>query len=152
MILGIDPGSSIIGFGVIEGTRNMPAVHDYGVIITDKDASTAQKLLQLEQDLTHIVRKFQPKKAIVEELFFAKNVTTAILVAQSRGVILYVLEREGVPVVTYTPLQVKQGITGYGKATKKQIQHIVTKLLKLQSVPKPDDAADALALAWLGLH
>lgn len=152
MVLGIDPGSTTIGFGCIMGSRSSPQVIDYGVILTEKGASIGAKLMQLEQDLTEIIRKYRPAKAIVEELFFAKNVTTAVIVAQSRGVILYVLEREGVFYETYTPLQVKQGITGYGKATKQQIQQVVTRLLKLDSIPRPDDAADALALAWLGLR
>ena len=94
---------------------------------------------------------YKPTHAVVEELFFANNAKTVITVAQARGVILFVLEKAGIPQTTYTPLQVKQGVTGYGKATKKQVQEMVTKLLKLDSIPKPDDAADALALAWLGL-
>ena len=151
MIVGIDPGSSTIGYAFLDGNKRNPIIGDYGVIITDKHLSLSAKLVQLAEDLEHLIVAHKPQRAVVEELFFATNAKTAISVAQARGVILYILEKHQIPHTKYTPLQVKQAITGYGKATKKQIQQIVTKLLKLESIPKPDDAADALALAWIEL-
>jgi crossover junction endodeoxyribonuclease RuvC len=152
MILGIDPGSSTIGYAFLSGNKRSTIVGDYGVILTNKEYTPSQKLVQLAEDLESLILTHKPDSAVVEELFFSTNVKTGIGVAQARGVILYILERNNVPHIKLTPLQVKQTITGYGKATKKQIQQIVTKLLKLDSIPKPDDAADALALAWIGLR
>lgn len=151
MILGIDPGSTTIGYAFLSGTKQIPAIHDYGVILTSKDATISEKLVQLGTDLQELIDLHKPTKAVVEDLFFATNVTTAVIVAQSRGVILYILEKNGIPHSKFTPLQVKQSVTGYGKANKRQVQEIITKLLKLKEIPKPDDAADALALAWIVL-
>ena len=152
MMLGIDPGSSTIGYAFLSGSKQHSIVGDYGVILTNKDSTPSQKLVQLAQDLEQLIQTHKPTGAVVEELFFSTNVKTGIGVAQARGVILYILEKNQIPHTELTPLQIKQTITGYGKATKKQIQETITKLLKLQSIPKPDDAADALALAWTGLR
>jgi crossover junction endodeoxyribonuclease RuvC len=151
MILGIDPGSSTIGYAFLDGNKRSVQILDYGVILTDKLATQGGKLVQLADDLQQLITQHKPGHAVVEELFFANNAKTVMGVAQSRGVIIYILEKNSIPYTTYTPLQVKQAITGYGKATKKQIQQIITKLLKLDEIPKPDDAADALAMAWIGL-
>ncbi len=145
-ILGIDPGSGIIGFGLIIKDRNLKMV-DAGIIRTtigDKDAS---RLLELYKSMKELVLELKPDVASVEKLFFAKNVTTAMAVSQARGVILLVLEEAGVPIYEYTPLEIKMAMTGYGRATKAQIQEMVRVQLKLKNKPKPDDCADALAAA-----
>jgi crossover junction endodeoxyribonuclease RuvC len=153
MTFGIDPGVNIVGFAVVEGTKSKPIIIDYGVLHTNQTSREEGylRILEIGTDLESLIKKYQPKKAIVEDLFFFKNAKTVIQVAQSRGVILYLLAKYNVEVISKTPLQIKQTLTGYGRATKKQVQEMVKKIYHLESIPQPDDAADALAMAWLGL-
>ncbi|OGI31551.1 MAG: crossover junction endodeoxyribonuclease RuvC [Candidatus Moranbacteria bacterium RIFCSPLOWO2_12_FULL_48_12] len=146
-ILGIDPGTATVGWGVIEvdGSKNVAVA--FGHISTSKDLPLAERLLEISKDLTTIVKKYKPEEAAVEELFFFKNQKTVISVAQARGSILLTLENLCVKVFGYTPLEVKQALTNYGRADKSQVQLIVKALLKLSAIPQPDDVADALALA-----
>ncbi|OGI21573.1 MAG: crossover junction endodeoxyribonuclease RuvC [Candidatus Moranbacteria bacterium RIFCSPLOWO2_02_FULL_48_19] len=146
-ILGIDPGTATVGWGVIEvdGSKNVAVA--FGHISTSKDLPLAERLLEISKDLTTIVKKYKPEEAAVEELFFFKNQKTVISVAQARGSILLTLENLCVKVFGYTPLEVKQALTNYGRADKSQVQLMVKALLKLSAIPQPDDVADALALA-----
>lgn len=146
-ILGIDPGTGILGFGVIEASRGQAQLVDAGVIRTPVKEDDAVRLQIIFEELTDIIVNSNPKVMAVEKLFFARNVTTAMTVAQARGVVLLCGKQAGLELFEYTPLQIKQAITGYGKADKKQVQEMVRVLLKLKEVPKPDDAADALAAA-----
>jgi len=146
-ILGIDPGYAIVGFGVLETQRGTNILHRCGVITTLAGLPMPKRLLQIGEDLEVLIHQFQPDELAVEELFFNTNVTTAIGVSQARGVILYTAEKLGVPVYEYTPLQVKQAVAGYGRAEKRQVMEMTKRLLRLSEVPKPDDAADAVAIA-----
>lgn len=145
-ILGIDPGTGILGFGVID-TGRQPALVDAGVIRTKVHQPEAERLAIIFDGLHEIIKTNQPHIVSVEKLFFARNVTTAMSVAQARGVVLLVAQQYSLPIYEYTPMQIKMSVTGYGKADKKQMQEMVRVLLKLKEVPKPDDAADALAAA-----
>lgn len=145
-ILGIDPGSGIIGFGLVEKKSN-PKMLDAGVIRTTIGDADAPRLVELYESMKELVQELKPDVASVEKLFFAQNVTTAISVAQARGVILLALAEESIPIYEYTPLQIKMAMTGYGRATKAQIQEMVRVQLGLKTKPKPDDCADALAAA-----
>ena len=147
VILGIDPGLATLGFGLIESLDGKNTVIDFGVISSPKDESLPVRLSLIEGSLKKLIEKYKPDEAAVEELFFAKNVKTALDVAHARGVVLLCLNKECGRLFEYTPLQIKQGLTGYGKADKTQIQKMVKVLLNLQTVPRPDDAADALAVA-----
>ncbi len=148
-ILGIDPGLATIGFGlVVFGERGRIEDRQWGVITTSKGRTDGSRLLELYQDLTGVVEALQPDCVSLEKLFFFRNATTMVPVSQARGVILLVLETAGIPVFEYTPMQVKQAITGYGKATKQEVQEMVAQRLALEKVPRPDDAADALAMAF----
>jgi crossover junction endodeoxyribonuclease RuvC len=145
-ILGIDPGTGILGFGVIDVERGKAQLVDAGVIRTPvKD--DAVRLLTIYEELTDIIAQNKPTIMSVEKLFFARNVTTAMTVAQARGVVLLCGMQSGMQIFEYTPMQIKQSITGYGKADKKQMQEMVRVILKLKEIPQPDDAADALAAA-----
>ena len=146
-ILGIDPGTATTGFGLI--TKEGPKVtkNDCGVISTSKDQDMPKRLSILFNDLQEIVQTHKPDVMSVEKLFFTNNITTAMTVSQARGIVLLVASQNNIPIAEYTPLQVKMSATGYGKATKKQVQEMVKKILKLSVIPKPDDAADALAIA-----
>jgi len=146
-ILGIDPGTGILGFGVIETTRGGIQLVDAGVIRTPVKEDDAVRLLTIYDELTELIADSKPTVMSVEKLFFARNVTTAMTVAQARGVVLLCSQQAGLSLFEYTPMQIKQAITGYGKADKKQMQEMVRVLLKLKEIPKPDDAADALAAA-----
>lgn len=146
-ILGIDPGTATTGFGVIDKSSKGLKFVDAGVITTSKDLTMPERLQALYQDLTELIAEFKPDEAAVEQLFFARNVTTALTVGQARGVILLALQNANLPIGEYTPLQVKQAVTSYGRAEKPQIQEMVRVLLGLNSIPKPDDAADGLAIA-----
>ncbi|NLT40532.1 MAG: crossover junction endodeoxyribonuclease RuvC [Clostridiales bacterium] len=146
-ILGVDPGIATVGFGVLNADRNSLKVVKYGAITTQPGLPLASRLLVIERDLTSIIGMFSPDAVCVEELFFNTNATTGISVAHGRGVILLTAAKCGVPVFEYTPLQVKQAVVGYGRAEKQQVMDMTRRLLKLQSVPRPDDAADALAIA-----
>ncbi len=148
IILGIDPGIATLGFGVIEKDErgNFRPV-DCGVVVTSKEESLPVRLAMLEEGVQKVLEKFRPDEVAMEELFFSKNITTGIAVAHARGVALLACVKACGKLYEYTPMQIKQALTGYGKADKKQIQSVVTSILKLPSIPKPDDAADALAIA-----
>ncbi len=145
-ILGIDPGSGIIGFGVVEKGRSLKLV-DAGVIRTTIGLSDSERLVELYESMEQLIQELKPDVASVEKLFFAQNVTTAMSVSQARGVILLTIARAGLPIYEYTPLQIKMAMTGYGRASKNQIQEMVRVQLGLKQKPKPDDCADALAAA-----
>lgn len=145
-ILGVDPGTGIMGFGVVEG-RVKHKMIDAGVIRTAVHQPEPERLEIIFDSLNEIVELTKPDVVSVEKLFFAKNVTTAMTVAQARGVVLLVAQKHKLPIFEYTPMQIKMSLTGYGKADKKQVQEMVRLLLNLKVIPKPDDAADALAAA-----
>lgn len=146
-ILGIDPGTGIVGFGFIEANNHALNLVDAGVIRTPMHQAAELRLLTIYDEITHLIQEYQPEWLSIEKLFFARNVTTAMAVSQSRGVVLLAAIQSKLKIAEYTPLQIKMAITGYGRADKKQIQEMVKLMLKLQQVPKPDDAADALAAA-----
>lgn len=146
-IIGIDPGTGILGFGIIEVVKGKPKLVDGGVIRTPVKEDDAVRLLTIYEELTDIIAETHPQEMAVEKLFFAQNVTTAMTVAQARGVVLLCGMQSGLKIAEYTPLQIKQAITGYGRAEKKQIQEMVRVILGLKTVPQPDDAADAIACA-----
>jgi crossover junction endodeoxyribonuclease RuvC len=146
-ILGIDPGTGILGFGVIDVSAGDAQLVDAGVIRTPVKEDDAIRLETIYEELTDIIAATKPTIMSVEKLFFARNVTTAITVAQARGVVLLCGRQAGMEIFEYTPLQIKQSVTGYGTAEKKQVQEMVRVLLKLKTAPKPDDCADALAAA-----
>lgn len=146
-ILGIDPGVAIVGFGVVDSEGGTQRMVQYGAINTPANTPLAARLVQIEQDLMELLQQFKPNEVAIEELFFSKNITTGIAVAHARGVILATVEKAGIPLYEYTPMQVKQAVVGYGLAEKNQVMDMTKRLLKLRSVPKPDDAADALAIA-----
>ena len=147
IILGIDPGLAIVGWGVIESHRGMIRPIAYGAITTPAHTNIEDRLLIIQRDLSAIIEKYKPDEMAVEELFFNTNITTGIAVAEARGVILCCAHSLGVKISEYTPLQVKQAVVGYGKAEKNQVISMVTSLLKLPKPPKPDDTADAIAIA-----
>jgi crossover junction endodeoxyribonuclease RuvC len=146
-ILGIDPGTGIVGFGVVESESSKLKMLDAGVIKTPVNEQDSIRLKTIYEALSEIIKANKPDVMAVEKLFFAQNVTTAMSVSQARGVVLLCGEQSGLPVFEYTPLQIKQAVTGYGKAEKAQVQEMVKTILKLKEVPKPDDCADALACA-----
>jgi crossover junction endodeoxyribonuclease RuvC len=146
-ILGIDPGTGILGFGIIDIQGRTAQLVDAGVIRTPVKEDDAIRLETIYDELTDIIAKTNPTVMSVEKLFFARNVTTAMTVAQARGVVLLCGRQANMEIFEYTPMQIKQSVTGYGKADKKQMQEMVRVLLKLQETPKPDDCADALAAA-----
>ena len=146
-ILGIDPGVAIVGFGVIDSERGQQNMVQYGAITTQAGLPLATRLVQIQKDLEELIGVFKPDEISIEELFFSKNITTGIAVAHARGIILYTAEKMGIPIYEYTPMQVKQAVVGYGLAEKKQVMDMTRRLLKLKAVPRPDDAADALAIA-----
>lgn len=147
IILGIDPGVATIGFGLVRAERNRNQLLRYGVITTPPGIPLSNRLLQISNDMEELIHAFHPDEMAVEELFFTKNITTGIAVAHGRGVILLAAEKLGVPVFEYTPMQVKQAVVGYGKAEKRQVMLMTQHLLHMKEIPRPDDAADALALA-----
>lgn len=146
-ILGIDPGTGILGFGVIDVNKGNAQLVDAGVIRTPVKEDDAVRLQTIYEELSDIIAQTKPDTMAVEKLFFAANVTTAMTVAQARGVVLLAGKQANLTIYEYTPLQIKQALTGYGRAEKKQIQEMVRVILKLREVPKPDDCADALACA-----
>ncbi|WP_417045050.1 crossover junction endodeoxyribonuclease RuvC [Dysosmobacter sp.] len=146
-ILGIDPGVATIGFGLVEADRAQVHMVTYGAITTPAGLPLSRRLYQIDRDMEELIGKLKPDVMAVEELFFNTNLTTGIAVAHGRGVILCAAERCGVPLHEYTPGQVKLAVTGYGKAEKRQVMDMTKRLLHLKAVPRPDDAADALALA-----
>ena len=146
-ILGIDPGIATIGFGLVETNRASVHMLTYGAITTPAGLPLSKRLLQISMDMEELIRQTNPDVISIEELFFNNNITTGIAVAHGRGVILCAAEKCGIPLFEYTPSQVKLAVTGYGKAQKLQVMDMTRRLLKLKAVPRPDDAADALALA-----
>ena len=146
-ILGIDPGIATIGFGVVDSDSRSHKLIKCGVITTPAHTSLSSRLEQIYDDMCGLLDMFKPDAASIEELFFNTNITTGISVAHGRGVILLACRKAGVRIYEYTPLQVKQAVVGYGLAEKRQVMDMVRRLLKLKAVPRPDDAADALALA-----
>ena len=150
--LGIDPGTARMGYAVVEEQRSKLTLVTCGVVETNATETMPQRLLQLFQSLSAIVRAHHPAEMAVEELFFAKNVTTVIAVGQARGIALLVAAEAGLPVSEYKPMQVKQAVHGYGLAKKEQVGEMVRVLLGLSAVPRPDDAADAAAIAICHLH
>ena len=151
-ILGIDPGLATVGWAVIECGRGQSRPVAYGAIITPAHTDIEARLLMIKNDLEEIIKKYEPEEMAIEELFFNTNITTGIAVAEARGVILCTAHALGVRISEYTPLQVKQAVVGYGKAEKRQVIAMVTSILKLPKPPKPDDTADALALAITHAH
>ncbi len=152
-VLGLDPGLATTGFGLVQeketGDLELMAC---GVITTPPDMSIAERLLSIDHKLGQLIAQYRPQAVAIEELFFCKNITTALVVGQARGVILVGIARAGLPVSEYKPLQIKQSIAGYGQASKKQVQEMVRMLLNLERVPQPDDAADAIAIAICHIH
>lgn len=147
IILGIDPGFATVGFGVLESGKGQSRLIQCGAITTPAGDRLPARLLQIARDMEQLLELFRPDAMAVEELFFTNNITTGIGVAQARGVILTEAERAGVPIFEYSPSQVKLAVTGYGKAEKRQVMDMTRRLLHLNAVPKPDDAADAVAIA-----
>jgi crossover junction endodeoxyribonuclease RuvC len=146
-ILGLDPGTATTGYGIIDAAAGDLRVVDYGVVETPAGDSPARRLQAIFQQVNALIAKYRPERAAVEQLFFGRNITTAIAVGQARGVLLLALAEAGIPVSEYSPPKVKEAITGYGKAEKAQMQLMVRHLLNLDETPHPDDAADALAVA-----
>ncbi|PAB60885.1 crossover junction endodeoxyribonuclease RuvC [Anaeromicrobium sediminis] len=151
-ILGIDPGIAIVGYGIIDYVGNKFKTVDYGAITTDSKMKTSKRLKVIYDSLQELIQVHKPDVIAIEELFFNKNVKTALIVGHARGVCILAGENFNLNIFEYTPLQVKQGIVGYGRAEKKQVQIMVKTLLNLKSVPKPDDVADALAVAICHAH
>jgi crossover junction endodeoxyribonuclease RuvC len=153
LALGIDPGTATTGYGFV---RLMPdgelVAVSFGIISTSKDDTASARLEKIFNELNKLIKKYKPETAAVEKLFFARNVTTGIAVGQARGVVLLALQKAGIDSFEYTPLEVKQAVAGYGGADKKQVQEMVRTLLQLDKIPKPDDAADALAIAITHLN
>lgn len=148
IILGIDPGTARLGYGVVDNSDSQqPHAMDFGVFTTETGVDMPSRLLQLYEQLRELVLNYRPSVLAVEQLFFARNVTTAITVGQARGIVLLAAATSAVPVVEYSPSEIKQAVVGYGKADKPQMQEMVRLILGLTHVPQPDDAADALAIA-----
>ena len=146
-ILGIDPGIATIGFGLVEAERGQMKMVTYGAITTPAGLPLSKRLYQISQDMEDLIGQLKPDVISIEELFFNTNITTGIAVAHGRGIILCAAEKCGIPLFEYTPSQVKIAVVGYGKAEKRQVMDMTRRLLHLKAVPRPDDAADALALA-----
>lgn len=152
MVLGVDPGTAITGYGLVREEADGLTLVDYGVITTPAGQSLAERLQAIYRGLADVARQHQPQQAAVEELFFSRNVRTALSVGHARGVALLALADAGLPIHEYKPLQIKQAIAGYGGADKQQVQQMVRLLLDLDHVPQPDDAADAVAVAVCHIH
>jgi len=153
LALGIDPGTATTGFGLVRLTQEGDLVSvQHGILSTPKDATPSARLEMLYDQLQGLLKRHKPDTAAVEKLFFSRNVTTALAVGQARGVVLLALQQAGIEVFEYTPNEVKQAVAGYGSAEKRQVQEMVRALLQLDSIPRPDDAADALAIAITHLN
>lgn len=150
VVLGIDPGIARMGFGLVEGTRGKIARCHYGCFTTPNTTAQADRLQFLHAELERLIRSARPDRVVVEKLFFQKNVRTALVVGEARGIVLLATSRAGVPILEVSPQDVKLAVTGYGNAEKGQIQRMVKILFKLDDIPRPDDAADALAIAYTG--
>lgn len=151
-ILGLDPGTATTGYGIIDAVDGELVPVVYGVIKTRSRERDAARLLRIFEELNALLERYQPASAGVEQLFFGRNVTTAISVGQARGVLLLALERAGIPTAEYSPPRIKEAIVGYGNASKSQVQLMVRHLLNLDEIPRPDDAADGLAVAITHFH
>lgn len=151
-ILGIDPGIAIVGFGFIDKQGSKLTPVQYGCIQTEAHTPEEERLLHVYEGMVQLIEKYKPDAVALEKLFFNRNVTTAMSVGQARGVLVLAAVQKGLPVAEYTPMQVKQAIAGYGKAEKRQVQEMTRMFLKLQAIPKPDDVADALAVAICHAH
>ncbi len=147
IIMGIDPGFAITGYGIVKYEGNKFSPLEYGAVLTKASTPFAQRLLELDEGLSAVIEKYKPEAISVEELFFNKNIKTAIMAAHGRGIALAAAARSGAEVYEYTPLQVKQAVVGYGRAEKAQVQQMIKVILNLPGIPKPDDVADALAIA-----
>ena len=152
LALGIDPGTAICGYGFVESRGSNLIAHKYGAITTSPKAKMEDRLLKIFDGLNEMIKEFKPDVMGIEQLFFNRNVDTAIPVGQARGVIMLAAAKNNLPIIERTPLQVKQSVTGYGKADKEQLIYMVTKILNLPKPPKPDDVADALAVAICTSH
>ncbi len=152
IVLGLDPGYAIVGYGVIDTDKGRHKLLAYGAITTPAGMEMSRRLLEIQRDMQTLLDQVKPDAVAVEELFFNNNITTGIQVAQARGVILAACAGRGLTPVSYTPSQVKQAVVGYGKAEKKQVMEMTRMMLHLSAVPKPDDAADALAIALCHAH
>jgi crossover junction endodeoxyribonuclease RuvC len=151
-VIGIDPGTAITGWGVVEGDGNDLTMIAGGVVTTAAGTPLPERLQIIYRELTKIIEEWQPESSAIEELFFSKNAKTALVVGHGRGVAMLALANAGLPVAEYKPLEIKQAITGHGGADKLQMQHMVKLLLNLDDIPRPDDAADALAIAICHVH
>ncbi|SMF67792.1 MULTISPECIES: crossover junction endodeoxyribonuclease RuvC [Paenibacillus] len=151
-ILGIDPGIAIVGFGFIDKQGNKVTPVQYGCIQTEAHTPEEERLMHVYEAMVQLIDKYKPDAVAFEKLFFNRNVTTAMLVSQARGVLVLAAAQKGLPIAEYTPMQVKQAIVGYGKAEKRQVQEMTRMFLKLQAIPKPDDVADALSVAICHAH
>ena len=151
-IIGIDPGYAIVGFGIIEYNKSSFSTVQYGAITTPADMDFNSRLKVIYDDLCSVLDSFKPDFLAIEKLYFTSNQKTAIAVAEARGVTLLAARQRDIPIYEYTPLQVKQSVTGYGKAIKKQVQEMTKRILNLPEIPKPDDTADALAIAVCHAH
>ena len=151
-VMGIDPGTATTGWAVLEEIKGAVKPIAYGHISTSPKNSVSDRLREVADDIEKIIKKYKPQESAIEDIFFFKNQKTIIKVSQSRGAMLLTLEKKNVKVFSYTPLQVKQALTGYGRADKKQIQLMVKNILKLKEIPKPDDTADAIAIALCHLN
>ena len=152
VVLGIDPGTAITGYGLVREENGQAVALAYGAITTPSDLALPDRLKLLQRELATVIEQHQPDQSAVEQLFFNKNVRTALAVGHARGVVLLTLAQANVPIYEYTPLEVKLAVTGNGRADKAQVQQMVTLLLSLSKIPKPDDVADALAIALCHLH
>jgi crossover junction endodeoxyribonuclease RuvC len=146
-IMGLDPGTATTGYGIIDVVEGEPSVVTYGVIRTEPQQEMAQRLQTIYQTVCRLVDEYRPDSAAIEEVFFGRNITTAITVGQARGVLILALANAGIPIDEYSPPKIKDAVTGYGKADKHQVQLMVRNLLHLEETPRPDDAADGLAVA-----
>jgi crossover junction endodeoxyribonuclease RuvC len=151
IILGIDPGIERTGYAFLRQDGKDAVLLEAGCITTHKSQTTPERLVEIKNDLTALIKKRKPEFLTIESLFFANNAKTAMVVGQARGVVMMVCQELGLKIIEVTPLQVKIAATGYGKADKKQVQEMVVRILKLKKIPKPDDAADACAIAWAGI-
>lgn len=149
-VIGFDPGYGRLGFGVLDVVKNSPVYVTCGVLTTPAGRPTGERLYEIARDVRMLFEKYRPQEMAIESLFFAKNTTTALQVAEVRGVLLLIAEETGILVKDVKPVEVKLALTGYGKADKKQMQQMVKTIFRLKSIPKPDDAADALGIAWTG--
>lgn len=152
VVLGIDPGYAIVGYGVVSYNANRFSVVEYGAVTTEAGVKFSTRLAKIYRDICDIIERTKPDAMSIEKLFFNTNTTTAIDVAQARGVILLAASLNNIPIFEYTPLQVKSAVTGYGRAEKKQVMDMIKNILRLEKIPKPDDTADALALAVCHAH